>query len=67
MLLLATILLLCCLLGAAFAAGIETGLVSLNRLRLQHQLRRRVPGARTVRWFLAHPGMLLSTTLIATP
>ncbi|MBR6021264.1 MAG: DUF21 domain-containing protein [Kiritimatiellae bacterium] len=66
MLLLATILLLCCLLGAAFAAGIETGLVSLNRLRLQHQLRRRVPGARTVRWFLAHPGMLLSTTLIAT-
>ena len=58
--------LLFCLLGAAFAAGIETGIISMNRLRLQHQLRRRVPGARTVRWFLERPDILLSTSLLAT-
>ena len=62
----ATLLLLFCLAAAAFAAGIETGVLALNRLRLQHQLRRRVPGARTIRWFLTHPDVLLSTTLIAT-
>jgi len=65
-LLLAAAALLFCLLGSAFAAGIETGIIALNRLRLQHQLRRRVPGARTVRWFLAHPDVLLAATLIAT-
>ena len=58
--------LLLCLLGSAFAAGVETGIISMNRLRLQHQLRRRVPGARTVRWFLERPDILLSTTLLAT-
>lgn len=60
------IVLLLCLGGAAFAAGIETGILALNRLRLQHQLRRRVPGAKTIRFFLSHPDILLSTTLIAT-
>jgi CBS domain containing-hemolysin-like protein len=65
-LLASSLLLLLCLLGAAFAAGVETGVIALNRLRLQHQLRRRVPGARTIRWFLAHPDVLLATTLIAT-
>ncbi|MBQ9345557.1 MAG: DUF21 domain-containing protein [Kiritimatiellae bacterium] len=59
-------ILLACLAGAAFAAGIETGLMALNRLRLQHQLRRNVRGAQTIRYFLTHTDILLSTTLIAT-
>ena len=29
-------LLLFCLVGSAFLAGIETGIISINRLRLQH-------------------------------
>lgn len=60
------VILFLCLLGAAFAAGIETGILALNRLRLQHQLRRHVPGAKTIRYFITHPDVLLSTTLIAT-
>ena len=60
------ILLLFCLLGAAFFAGIETGIISINRLRLQHLVRRNVPGAQFIRHFLAHPDRLLATTLAAT-
>ena len=59
-------LLFCCLLGAAFFAGIETGIISINRLRLQHLVRRNVPGALVIRNFLAHPDRLLATTLTAT-
>ena len=32
-------LLLFCLAGSAFFAGIETGVISINRLRLQHLVR----------------------------
>ena len=60
------ILLLACLAGSAFFAGIETGIISINRLRLQHLVRRQVPGAQIIRNFLAHPDRLLGTTLIAT-
>ncbi len=58
--------LLFCLLGSAFLAGIETGILSINRLRLQHLVRRQVPGAKTIRHFLTHPDLLLGTTLIGT-
>lgn len=59
-------LLLFCLVGAAFFAGIETGVISINRLRLQHLVRRQVPGAKTIRHFLTHSDQLLGTTLIGT-
>jgi magnesium and cobalt exporter, CNNM family len=59
-------LLFFCLLGSAFFAGMETGIISINRLRLQHLVRRQVPGARTIRHFLAHSDRLLGTTLIGT-
>jgi CBS domain containing-hemolysin-like protein len=59
-------LLLFCLLGAAFFAGMETGIIAINRLRLQHLVRRQVPGAQIIRNFLAHPDRLLGTTLTAT-
>ena len=60
------ILLLFCLAGAAFLAGIETGIISINRLRLQHYVRRQVPGAAIIRHFLTHSDLLLGTTLIGT-
>ncbi len=60
------VLLLLCLVGAAFFAGIETGIISINRLRLQHLVRRQVPGAKTIRHFLTHSDLLLGTTLIGT-
>ena len=55
-----------CLLGSAFFAGIETGVISINRLRLQHLVRRQVPGAQIIRHFLTHSDLLLGTTLIGT-
>ncbi len=60
------ILFLFCLVGSAFFAGIETGIIAINRLRLQHLVRRQVPGAQIIRNFLARPDELLGTTLIAT-
>lgn len=59
-------LLLFCLAGTAFFAGVETGVISINRLRLQHLVRRQVPGAKTIRYFLTHADVLLGTTLIGT-
>ena len=59
-------LLLFCLAGSAFFAGVETGVISINRLRLQHLVRRQVPGAKTIRHFLTHSDLLLGTTLIGT-
>ena len=60
------LLLLGCLTCGAFFAGMETGIISINRLRLQHLVRRHVPGAKIIRHFLAHPDLLLGTTLIGT-
>jgi putative hemolysin len=60
------LLLLFCLVGSAFFAGIETGIISINRLRLQHLVRRQVPGAQIIRHFLTHSDLLLGTTLIGT-
>ena len=60
------VLLLFCLGCGAFFAGIETGVISINRLRLQHLVRRQVPGAKTIRHFLTHSDLLLGTTLIGT-
>lgn len=55
-----------CLACGAFFAGMETGIISINRLRLQHLVRRQVPGAAIIRHFLTHSDLLLGTTLIGT-
>ncbi len=60
------VLLFACLLCGAFFAGVETGVISINRLRLQHLVRRQVKGAAIIRHFLTHSDLLLSTTLIGT-
>jgi CBS domain containing-hemolysin-like protein len=55
-----------CLAGAAFFAGIETGVVSINRLRLQHLVQRKVPAAKILEDFVRGPDLLLGTTLVGT-
>jgi putative hemolysin len=55
-----------CLLGTWFFSGIETGLISINRLRLRHLVRRKVPGAETLQFFLNNPDRLFGTTLVGT-
>lgn len=52
------------LLAAGFFSGIETGLISINRLRLRHLVRRKIKGARTLQYFLSNSDYLLGTTLV---
>ncbi len=59
-------LLLLCMIGSAFFAGIETGVLAFNRLRLRHLVQHGVKGARVVEDLLRHPDRLLGTTLIGT-
>lgn len=54
------------LLGQAFYAGIETGIISVNRLRLEHLIRRHVRGASTIQYFLKNTDLFLGTTLVGT-
>jgi CBS domain containing-hemolysin-like protein len=60
------ILIFLCLAGGAFFAGMETGIVSINRLRLQHLVQRRVAAARILEDFVRGPDLLLGTTLVGT-
>jgi len=59
-------LLLLCLACSWFFAGIETGLISINRLRLQHLVRRKVRGAETLQKFLRSPDELFGTVLVGS-
>ncbi len=58
------IILIACFLGSGFFSGIETGMISINRLRLRHLVRHRVHGADTLQFFLHQPDYLLGTTLV---
>ncbi len=60
------ILILFCLAGAAFFAGIETGVISINRMRLRHRAEQGDPPAHILEQFLDHPDRLLGTTLVGT-
>lgn len=60
------ILIVLCMAGAWFFSGIETGLISINRLRLRHLVRHKVKGAVTLQKFLQKPELLLGTTLVGT-
>ncbi|HBA84737.1 MAG TPA: hypothetical protein DCZ95_11640 [Verrucomicrobia bacterium] len=66
MILLEFILMFVCLAASAFFAGIETGVISINRLRLRHLVRRDIPGAKIIQDFLMEPDRLLGTTLVGT-
>lgn len=58
------LVILMALVGSAFYAGMETGVVSINHLRLRHLVRRRVRGADILQRFLRQPDHLLGTTLV---
>jgi putative hemolysin len=58
------ILLCVALVGSAIYSGIETGVVSVNRLRLQHLVRRQYRHARLLQRFVDQPDLLLGTTLV---
>ncbi|HNR94600.1 MAG TPA: CNNM domain-containing protein [Kiritimatiellia bacterium] len=60
------ILILAFLAAGGFFAGMETGVVATNRLRLQHLLHHKAPGAPVLKYFLDHPDHLLGTTLVGT-
>jgi putative hemolysin len=55
-----------CTLGAAFFAGIETGLLSADQLSLYLKKESGVPYARSADFLLLKPERLLGTTLIGT-
>lgn len=60
------IILLVCMIGSAFFSGMETGMISINRLRLRHLLRHKIKGADILSEFLEKPDHLLGTTLVGT-
>lgn len=61
---LSLILILGCMCGGAFFSGIETGLISIHRMRLRHFVRQGSPGAALLQEFLDNPDRLLGTTLV---
>ena len=56
--------LLLCLLFAGFFAGLETGLLAVNRFTIQHKSNNGILHARAVEFLLVKPERLLGTTLI---
>ncbi len=60
------VLIIVCLLGQAFFAGIETGVISISRMRLRHFVRQGDPGAGLLQVYLDHFDRLLGTTLVGT-
>ena len=55
-----------CLLASFLYAGVEGGLLSLNRARLRSRAHQGEPGAVRLARLLAHPGRLLATVLLVT-
>ena len=64
--LLQSLLVLVSMAGAAFFAGIETGVISIHRMRLRHFVRKGSPGSGILQSFLDEPDRLLGTTLVGT-
>lgn len=60
------IVVLVCMLCGAFFAGMETGIISIHRMRLEHRIRQGERGAARLRGYLLAPDRLLGTTLVGT-
>jgi len=58
------LLLAVCLVGSAFYSGMETGMISIHRMRLEHHIRKGQRGTARLRAFLDAPDRLLGTTLV---
>lgn len=59
-------LVLILLIGSGFYSGMETGIVSVNRVRLRHLLKRKNRRAMQLKHFMDHPDDMLATTLVGT-
>lgn len=59
-------LFLICLTGSGFFEGMETGVISLNRMRLRHLAETGDKAARILQNFLMQPDRLIGTTLVGT-
>ena len=66
MILILLIVILGCMIGHAFFAGIETGVISIHRMRLRHFVRQGSTNARILESFVVNFDRLLGTTLVGT-
>ena len=60
------VLMVACMAMAAFFSGIETGVISIHRVRLRHLVERSSRRARILQGFLNRPDRLLVTVLVGT-
>ncbi|MEI6969941.1 MAG: CNNM domain-containing protein [bacterium] len=60
------VLLAVCMVMAALFSGIETGVISIHRVRIRHLVERGVRRARILQSFLDRPDRLLVTVLVGT-
>ena len=62
----AIIIIVCCWIVSFFFNGIESGLLSIDPVRLRQNVKRRVPAALQLNRLLKHPERLLATVLLVT-
>ena len=62
----AVIIIVCCWIISFFFNGIESGLLSIDPVRLRQNVKRRVPAALQLNRLLKHPERLLATVLLIT-
>lgn len=61
-----SVVLALCLVLCAFFAGMETGIIAVNRLRVMHKARQGSKNAGIINRYLKKPDVLLGTTLVGT-
>src|SRR2546428_8232517 len=61
-----TFAIFCCWIVSFFINGIESGLLSIDPVRLRQNVKRRVPAALRLNRLLKHPERLLATVLLCT-
>jgi len=62
----AIIIIVCCWIISFFFNGIESGVLSIDPVRLRQNVKRRVPAALQLNRLLTHPERLLATVLLIT-
>jgi len=62
----AIVVIVCCWIVSFFFNGIESGLLSIDPVRLRQNVKRRVPTALQLNRLLKHPERLLATVLLVT-
>jgi putative hemolysin len=62
----ALLIIIACMAGSAFFSGIETGVISIHRMRLKHFVRRGSRRAAILQGYLDDSDRLLGTTLVGT-